>query len=120
MQYNYGHKKQMDVLVIDEISMVSKNIFEQVECVVGHVKNNFLAMGGVQTILCGNILQLPPVLNHLLEDDGVFCFQSSVFNKVSRHKVSLSKQRRTVSETDYLNVSTIWHGGHSRKKTCLS
>lgn len=62
------------VLIIDEVSMVSAEFFDKVEEVVRRVKAVDKPMGGVQLIMCGDFLQLPPV-------EGRFCFLSEAFRR---------------------------------------
>lgn len=50
-----------DVLVIDEISMVSARTLDFVNHICQYLKKNDLVMGGIQTIFVGDFLQLPPV-----------------------------------------------------------
>lgn len=48
-------------LIIDEISMVDGVYFEKIEEVARHIRKNDKPFGGIQLILCGDFLQLPPV-----------------------------------------------------------
>jgi len=49
------------VLVIDEISMVSDELFDKLEYIARRVRNNNSPFGGIQIILTGDFFQLPPV-----------------------------------------------------------
>ena len=51
----------MQVLVIDEISMVSAEMFEFLETTVRHIRGDDAPFGGLQLVLCGDFFQLPPV-----------------------------------------------------------
>lgn len=51
-----------DVLVIDEISMVSSTMYDLLEGIATAVRHNKqLPFGGMQIICCGDFFQLPPV-----------------------------------------------------------
>ena len=89
--------RAMDVLIIDEISLVSALTLEQVECVVRTVKGNDMLMGGIQTIFCGDYLQLPPVPNQAFGDEGVWCFKSPIFHTLVPHQINLLQPRRADS-----------------------
>ncbi len=62
-----GSKKQvireLDMLVIDEISMVRADLLDAVDTVLRHVRQQLLLpFGGVQMIYIGDLFQLPPVV----------------------------------------------------------
>lgn len=51
----------IDILLIDEISMMGGNYFDMLNCVAQILRNNSLPFGGIQLVLSGDLLQLPPV-----------------------------------------------------------
>uniref|UniRef100_A0A6C0EM76 AAA+ ATPase domain-containing protein n=1 Tax=viral metagenome TaxID=1070528 RepID=A0A6C0EM76_9ZZZZ len=85
--------KRLDVLIIDEISMLSPELFDKIEAIGRAVrsKGRLLAkdeqkpFGGIQLVLSGDFLQLPVVKS----DD--FCFEAESWNKCVDHTVYLSK-----------------------------
>jgi len=52
----------MDVLVIDEISMVSADLLDAMDRTLQKVRENWAPFGGVQVIMFGDPYQLPPVV----------------------------------------------------------
>lgn len=60
--------KKLDVLVIDEISMLSPILFDKLEHVARNVRGNDLPFGGIQLILSGDLLQLPVVKGGIKKD----------------------------------------------------
>ncbi|MEJ2045851.1 MAG: AAA family ATPase [Reinekea sp.] len=52
----------LDLLVIDEISMVRADMLDAVDAVLRRLKNHDLAFGGVQLLMIGDLHQLPPVM----------------------------------------------------------
>ena len=53
---------EADILVIDEISMLSAEMFDILLSIVGsRVRGDPRPFGGLQMILCGDFFQLPPV-----------------------------------------------------------
>lgn len=59
-----GKRKQMlatDVLIIDEISMLPAYLFEKLDAALRHFRRSDEPFGGVQMVLMGDFLQLPPV-----------------------------------------------------------
>ncbi len=60
-------------LVIDEISMVGAEFFDKMEGVARAVRKSREAFGGIQLVVCGDFLQLPPVTKD--SENRKFCFQ---------------------------------------------
>lgn len=58
--------RSMDILVIDEISMVRADLLDAVDDALRRLRNPSLPFGGVQLLLIGDLRQLPPVVR---EDD---------------------------------------------------
>ena len=54
--------KKIDLLVIDECSMIRVDVFEAIDKVLRMAKNEDKPFGGVQLILVGDLYQLPPVI----------------------------------------------------------
>ena len=50
-----------DMLVIDEISMISADLFDMLEWLAKKMRSDLRPFGGIQLVLCGDFLQLPPV-----------------------------------------------------------
>lgn len=71
---------QVDVLIIDEISMLSKSMFEKLEAAL-RIRNSDIIFGGIQVVGVGDFLQLPPVKNIRYSDLGEFAFISEYFFK---------------------------------------
>jgi len=74
--------KSVNVLIIDEISMMSKKIVEILNKIAQKVRNSQQPMGGIQVIFTGDFFQLPPVGNEEDKDSDKFCFESLVWNQL--------------------------------------
>jgi hypothetical protein len=79
-----------DVLIIDECSMMSKKIIESVNEVCS-IKNQTLYFGGIQVILVGDFLQLPPVPCARYNEDGAYCFESKLYDEAFPHVIHLTE-----------------------------
>ena len=89
-QGNYENVISADVLIVDEVGMVSVKLFETVEYICRELRENGRYFGGLQIILCGSFTQLPPVPNKISNDPGEYCFQSDIFQKaIGQHHVHL-------------------------------
>lgn len=55
--------KELELLIIDEVSMLRADILDAIDTVLRHVRRlNHLPFGGVQILFIGDLLQLPPVV----------------------------------------------------------
>jgi ATP-dependent DNA helicase PIF1 len=52
---------ELELLVIDEISMVRCDLLDMIDAILRSVRNDQSAFGGVQLLLIGDLYQLPPV-----------------------------------------------------------
>lgn len=53
--------KQTDVLVIDEVSMLDAHRLDIINEMAKYLRGSELPMGGIQTVLVGDLFQLPPI-----------------------------------------------------------
>lgn len=80
--------KKTRVLIVDEISMMSKKIFEILDSALRLVKRVEKPFGGIQVIFTGDFFQLPPVGNSSDPETGNFAFESerwSLTFKIENH-----------------------------------
>lgn len=68
--------KEIDILVIDEVSMMSQKIFELLDMIGQKARKNTRPFGGIQVIFSGDFYQLPPVGNKDEPETLRFCFES--------------------------------------------
>ena len=70
--------RKTDILVVDEVSMMSKRIFDILNNVGKRVRKCYdRPFGGLQVIFVGDFFQLPPVsTKEPLEGEDLFCFES--------------------------------------------
>lgn len=55
--------RQLELLIIDEISMVRCDVLDAIDTVLRHVRSQYsVPFGGVQVLLIGDMYQLPPVI----------------------------------------------------------
>lgn len=54
--------EKLDVLIIDEISMVSPKLFAAMDMVLQNTRKSQLSFGGVCVVLVGDFYQLPPII----------------------------------------------------------
>ncbi len=90
-KYKKKRWKSVDILIIDEVSMMSKQLFELLEAIGRKCRKNENYFGGIQVIFSGDFFQLPPISNSENEDDHKFCFESELWNKVFSSQIYFTK-----------------------------
>ena len=71
--------KNTDILVIDEISMISNETLQQLHHLGMRHRNDGRPFGGIQLILCGDFFQLPPVAKG---DKIRYCFEAPCWKEL--------------------------------------
>ncbi|KAG5486246.1 hypothetical protein LSCM1_07369 [Leishmania martiniquensis] len=72
------------VLIIDEVSMLKPSFFELVDYIARHVRNRPREpFGGIQLVLSGDFLQLPPVSRERRSRSPQFCFETETWWKAN-------------------------------------
>jgi ATP-dependent DNA helicase PIF1 len=92
-KYKAAAWKKIDVLIIDEVSMMSQKIFEILDMISKQVRKDKRPFGGLQVIFSGDFYQLPPVDDRQNEDPAAsaFCFESSDWSATFPVIVQLKK-----------------------------
>lgn len=122
--YNIGKNRMikeryfnMEILIIDEISMISPELFDKIEEIFRIIRQDERPFGGVQIIITGDFLQLPCVGNEN------FCFESESWKKyLSKNVVILDeivRQKDNVFQ-EVLNEVRIGSISDQTKKILLS
>jgi ATP-dependent DNA helicase PIF1 len=82
--------KLAKMLAIDEISMISAPVFDLINELLKAVRQSEKPFGGLQLILFGDFLQLPPVnRDNQLSDNYQFCFQSKAWKELRPKPIML-------------------------------
>ena len=93
--------KSAKVLIIDEISMVSKELFEQLDLIAKVVRKNRKPFGGIQLVLSGDFHQLPPVTKN--NQQVFFCFESPVWSEKISKTIVLERVYRQ-SQANFVDM----------------
>lgn len=112
LRFNSEKKKilqELEILVIDEISMVRCDLLDAIDTVLRHVRQRNQMFGGVQLLFIGDMLQLPPVIkdhewNQLTEFySGHYFFDSLVLKEEPPVYIEFNKIYRQ-SDERFINV----------------
>lgn len=96
-QYNVGVFLSLEVLIIDEISMVRADILDAIDQILRKLRGiEHVPFGGVVVLIFGDLYQLPPVLKDDERDmflsryDSEYFFSSNVFKKLLKRSTSFA------------------------------
>ena len=107
--------ENIDVLIIDEISMVRADLFDNINLFLQINRGNPAPFGGVQLVLFGDLFQLPPIVSSEAEKhlfswyyETPYFFSAKVFQKgfemetIELYKVYRQKDRQFLRLLDGL------------------
>ncbi|NXF43138.1 PIF1 helicase, partial [Oceanites oceanicus] len=104
-------------LIIDEISMVDGKFFDRLEAVARAVRKRDEPFGGIQLIICGDFLQLPPVCK--ANEETKFCFQAKSWRRCIHINMELTEVRRQTDKTFVSLLSAVRLGRCTEEVTRL-
>lgn len=108
--------KTLDLLIIDEISMVRADLLDSVDAVMRRYRHNNKPFGGVQLLMIGDAHQLPPVVTEQDEPwlkrvyPSPFFFHSKVMRSLKYVTIELQTVYRQ-SDSSFLNILNSIRGG---------
>jgi ATP-dependent DNA helicase PIF1 len=113
--------KQTDILVVDEVSMLSLKLFNMLNEIGKAVRRNPKPFGGIQLIFSGDFYQLPPVGDNSEPDTQRFCFESDQWNAVFHRdcQIELKKIFRQTDEIYSTILNQIREGKIKRRSIDL-
>jgi len=103
---------RLDVLIIDEVSMLSSELLEKLEQLARDIRSDARPFGGIQLIFSGDFLQLPMI------DTDQFCFESPVWTKCIDETVLLKQimRQRDPVFAEILNQIRVGNINEEHKK----
>ena len=108
--------RTLDLLIIDEISMVRADLMDSIDAVMRRYRKNDLPFGGVQVLMIGDAHQLPPVVTEQDEPwlkkvyKSPFFFHSKVMQRLRYVTIELETVYRQ-SDTTFLDILNNIRGG---------
>ncbi|CAG8442625.1 14041_t:CDS:2, partial [Acaulospora morrowiae] len=92
---------KVEALIIDEISMLDGALFDKLESIARHVRNNSNPFGGIQVIVTGDFFQLPPIADS--SNNVKFCFEANSWKNCIKHTIQLTQVFRQ-KETELITI----------------
>lgn len=115
--------RTLDLLVIDEVSMVRCDLLDAIDEVLRRYQNRNLPFGGVQLLLIGDLQQLAPVAKEdewiLLRNAGYktpYFFGSIALNQTNYTTIELTKVFRQ-SDSTFINLLNQVRDNHIDQET---
>ncbi len=112
--------KKLDVLIIDEISMVRADMIDNIDYFLRLNRENNQTFGGVQVVFFGDLFQLPPVIAGLGEQEAYqlrydvpYYFGAQVFQRgyememVELRKVYRQEERHFIQLLDAVRTNRV-------------
>ena len=84
-RFHIDRWRKLDILIIDEVSMLSIELFEKIDEIAKKLRRNTDPFGGIQLILSGDFLQLPSV------NSTAFLFKSKIWTETIHNTFYLEK-----------------------------
>ncbi|GMG21161.1 unnamed protein product [Ambrosiozyma monospora] len=92
---------EVEVLIIDEISMIDGELLEKLNVIAQKLRRNSKPFGGIQLILCGDFYQLPPVSK---DKQALFAFESDIWKKCIDYTIVLEKVFRQKGDKIFVDM----------------
>ena len=92
----YNRWWRTQIIIIDEVSMLSAELFEKIEKIARLVRRDERPFGGIRVILSGDFFQLPPV-------NGKMLFQSPLWEQIIDYGIHLIHIYRQ-KDNDFLKL----------------
>ena len=101
-----------DLLIIDEISMMSVELFEMLNTLGQTIRKSSRPFGGIQVVFCGDFYQLPPI-------NSPFCFESPLWNSVFDESIVLTTIFRQKTQAFQTLMNEVRSGSVSYENNLL-
>ena len=115
-KYLHHRFKNLNVLIIDEISMLSAGTLDAVDKVLKAFKRSDLPFGGIQIVLCGDFFQLPPIERNAQGTRPQFIYRSPLWRELDLKICYLDKPYRQ-SDVRFLHMLDEIRGNKVTRQT---
>jgi len=105
--------RRTNILIIDEVSMLSAETLSMIDAVCREIRESQEPFGGMQIVLVGDFFQLPPIVRANIEDNAQaalvaessarFAYRSSAWTRANPVVCYLTEQYRQ-DDSDFLSI----------------
>jgi ATP-dependent exoDNAse (exonuclease V) alpha subunit len=106
----YTRINTLKILIIDEISMISAELFKKISEYLCIIKKNSKPFGSIQMVLSGDFCQLPPI-------NGEYCFTSDVWKTAKIEIIILEELVRQKNDIKFQNILQELRWGNCSENT---
>lgn len=109
--------RDVQILFIDEVSMLSARLFEVLDIIARTIRKDQRPFGGIQLVLSGDFYQLPPVGSDGEPGSSEFCFESAIWTSAIQSSVLLTHVFRQEDTTyasllNQIRIGQLTMSGH--------
>lgn len=103
-----GNKKNKErwlscrTLIIDEVSMLSAELFDKLNFIAKHIRQDERPFGGIQLVLTGDFFQLPPVVER--SSASPYVFKADSWHEAIQNKVVMTQVFRQKGDTKFIDM----------------
>lgn len=114
----YSHNwRKTEVLIIDEISMLSGEIFDKLDGLARQIRNSNKFFGGIQLVTCGDFAQLPPVKHNKLIFELPEWQRHMAGNTVYLREIIRQKDKKMTQLLNEIRMGTLSHSSRELIKS---
>ena len=121
-KFDFGREKRkiiasIDLLIIDEISMVRADLLDAIDAVLRRFRDHYQPFGGVQLLMIGDLAQLTPVVTpedeRMLKPyyDTPYFFGSKALQQIDYVTIQLEHVYRQ-QDSSFINILNEVRNGH--------
>lgn len=128
-KFDFGREKRkiiasIDLLIIDEISMVRADLLDAIDTVLRRFRNHYQPFGGVQLLMIGDLAQLTPVMTP--EDERIlkpyydtpYFFGSKALQQIDYVTIQLEHVYRQ-QDLSFIGILNQIRNGHPTEETMM-
>ena len=128
-KFDFGREKRkiiasIDLLIIDEISMVRADLLDAIDTVLRRFRNHYQPFGGVQLLMIGDLAQLTPVMTQ--EDERIlkpyydtpYFFGSKALQQIDYVTIQLEHVYRQ-QDLSFIGILNQVRNGHPTEETMM-